>query len=69
MATTSEQLQLDTSLKEASSEQLQVAVNGLRCAACVVRLKETLEADPAVFDANVNLATERAVIRYDADTP
>ena len=69
MATTSEQLQLGTSLTEASSEQLQVAVNGLRCAACVARLKETLEADPAVFDANVNLATEQAVIRYDADTP
>jgi len=42
-----------------------LAVDGMRCGACVWLLERTLAAEPGVLAANVNFATERAVVRWD----
>jgi P-type Cu+ transporter len=44
---------------------LELAVEGMTCAACATRIERSLERLPGV-DAQVNLATETATVRYDA---
>ncbi|GHG05303.1 ATPase [Deinococcus piscis] len=39
-------------------------VTGMTCAACVGRVERALKKTPGVLDASVNLATERASVRY-----
>ncbi len=39
-------------------------VDGMRCGACVWLLEQTLQRQPGVVGASVNLATERATIRW-----
>ncbi|HEY0879478.1 MAG TPA: heavy metal translocating P-type ATPase metal-binding domain-containing protein, partial [Zeimonas sp.] len=39
-------------------------VDGMRCGACVWLLEQTLQRQPGVVAASVNLATERATIRW-----
>ncbi len=41
-------------------------VDGMRCGACVWLLEQTLRRQPGVVGASVNLATERATIRWNA---
>ncbi|HLT27582.1 MAG TPA: heavy metal translocating P-type ATPase [Zeimonas sp.] len=43
-------------------------VDGLRCGACVWLLEQTLRRQPGVVAASVNLATERATIRWNPAT-
>ncbi len=42
-----------------------LAVSGMTCASCVMRVEKKLKKVPGVTDAAVNLATERATITYD----
>ncbi len=42
-------------------------VEGLHCASCVVRAENILRGTAGVREANVNLATREAAVRYDAD--
>ncbi|MDQ3491629.1 MAG: heavy metal translocating P-type ATPase [Chloroflexota bacterium] len=42
-----------------------LAVEGMTCASCVRRIERHLGQVPGVTDANVNLATERATVRFD----
>ncbi len=42
-----------------------LAVEGMTCAACVGRVERALAAVPGVEEASVNLATERATVRFD----
>ena len=44
-----------------------LSVCGMSCASCVASLEAALGRVPGVADVNVNLATERATIAYDAD--
>ncbi|ODT34801.1 MAG: hypothetical protein ABS55_10550 [Lautropia sp. SCN 70-15] len=45
-------------------------VEGIRCGACVWLIEQQLRAQPGVEDVSVNMATERATVRYRAvDTP
>jgi Cu2+-exporting ATPase len=45
-------------------------VEGIRCGACVWLIERQLRAQPGVEDVSVNMATERATVRYrDADAP
>lgn len=44
------------------------AVRGMTCASCVGRVERALKALPGVLDVAVNLATERASVRYVAGT-
>jgi Cu+-exporting ATPase len=42
-----------------------LAVEGMTCAACSARVEKALAAAPGVTEATVNLATERATVRFD----
>jgi P-type Cu+ transporter len=45
--------------------QIELDIEGMTCASCVRRVERKLERVPGVEDAQVNLATERATVRYD----
>jgi len=49
-----------------STLELRLDVEGMTCAACVRRVEKALEKVDGVEAASVNLATERATVRYDA---
>ena len=44
--------------------QAEIGVTGMTCAACTGRVEQALRRVPGVVEASVNLATERASIRY-----
>lgn len=44
--------------------RVELAVEGMTCASCVGRVEKALRRVPGVLDASVNLATERASIRF-----
>ena len=46
------------------TETLSFAVEGMTCAACAGRVETALRGVPGVFDANVNLAIERAHVSF-----
>ncbi|SFU14926.1 Cu+-exporting ATPase [Pseudovibrio denitrificans] len=48
----------------AVSESITFGVSNLNCASCVGRAEKALRAGDGVLDANVNLATESATVRY-----
>ena len=45
-----------------------IPVEGMTCASCVARVEKAIRAVPGVTAASVNLATERADVRFDAGT-
>ncbi|WP_026350194.1 heavy metal translocating P-type ATPase [Bordetella sp. FB-8] len=47
------------------STELELAVTGMTCASCVRRVEKALSKVPGAQEATVNLATERAQVRYD----
>ncbi len=49
---------------EARTSRLELGVTGMTCAACVGRVERALKKVDGVLDANVNLATERAMVQY-----
>ncbi|THK34760.1 copper-translocating P-type ATPase [Ensifer sp. MPMI2T] len=49
-----------------SGRTASIAVEGMTCASCVARVEKAIRAVPGVLSASVNLATERADIRFDA---
>src|SRR5262249_54040632 len=42
-----------------------LALEGMTCASCAMRIEKGLKKLPGVADASVNLATERATVSYD----
>ena len=42
-------------------------VLGMTCAACAARIEKNLKRQDGVFESNVNFATNRATVEYDAD--
>jgi Cu+-exporting ATPase len=48
-------------------ETVDLRVGGMSCASCVASLEVALGRVPGAVSANVNLATERATVAYDAD--
>ncbi|MBY5415795.1 heavy metal translocating P-type ATPase [Rhizobium leguminosarum] len=51
---------------EARIETLEMLVVGMTCASCVSRVERALKVVPGVVEASVNLATEKATIRFAA---
>lgn len=51
----------------ANSGSVQLQVNGMTCASCVMRVEKALKAVPGVIDASVNLGTEQATVRAQSD--
>jgi Cu+-exporting ATPase len=49
---------------EAPSAEIQLPIEGMSCASCVNRIERYLRKTPGVAEANVNLATEIATVRY-----
>jgi len=49
---------------EPSDSTMELKITGMTCASCVSRVEKALKHVPGVLQANVNLATERASIRY-----
>jgi P-type Cu+ transporter len=47
-----------------AEESVEFQVEGMTCASCVGRVERALEATPGVMGASVNLATEKASVRY-----
>src|SRR6266576_662005 len=41
-----------------------LALEGMTCASCAMRIEKGLKKVPGVIDANVNLATEQATVTY-----
>jgi Cu+-exporting ATPase len=46
------------------SAEIQLPIDGMSCASCVNRIERFLRKTPGVAEANVNLATEVATVRY-----
>ncbi|MBS1561167.1 MAG: copper-translocating P-type ATPase [Bacteroidetes bacterium] len=51
-----------------TSTTVTVAIEGMSCASCVLRVERALQAVPGVETATVNLANEKALVRYDPST-
>ena len=49
----------------ATTERVDLPVTGMTCAACAARIERSLGKSDGVSEASVNLATERAMIRFD----
>src|SRR5215469_13019638 len=50
---------------QGSQAGITLALEGMSCASCALRIEKGLKKVPGVADASVNLATERATVRYD----
>jgi heavy metal translocating P-type ATPase len=49
---------------EPSDDKVELTIEGMTCASCVARVEKALARVPGVLAASVNLATERATVRY-----
>ena len=47
-----------------ATAEVTLPIGGMTCAACVGRVERALKRTPGVAEAAVNLATERASVRY-----
>ncbi|PLR98449.1 copper-translocating P-type ATPase [Bacillus sp. T33-2] len=52
-------------MESASLKEIQIAITGMTCAACASRIEKGLKKVDGVDIANVNLALEKATVRYD----
>jgi Cu+-exporting ATPase len=52
-------------LPETGPAEAVLPIEGMTCASCVRRVEKSLSAVPGVAEANVNFATEQAVVRFD----
>lgn len=46
---------------------LNLNIQGMSCASCVGRIERALKKEPAILDANVNLATEKARVNFNSE--
>jgi P-type Cu+ transporter len=56
------------SLQEQALETATLSLEGMTCASCALRIEKGLKKVSGVAEASVNLATERASVRYDPAT-
>jgi len=55
----------NATFKQVQLKQLELGVQGMTCASCSSRVERALAKLPGVAEASVNLATERASLRFD----
>ena len=53
---------------ESRLTEAEFAVSGMTCGSCATRVQRTLNRQDGVVDATVNLATEKALVRFDPGT-
>ncbi len=51
-------------IKEPDAKEITIPVGGMTCASCSSRIEKALAKAPGVVSATVNLATEKATVRY-----
>ncbi len=51
-----------------ATKKIGIAITGMTCASCAQTIETALKKTPGIIEANVNLATEKAYVTYDADT-
>ncbi|MFP4362117.1 MAG: heavy metal translocating P-type ATPase [Alphaproteobacteria bacterium] len=56
---------MDIAVADVATEKLSLPVTGMTCAGCAGRVERALKAVPGVAEADVNLALERADVRFD----
>ncbi len=44
-----------------------LSIRGMHCAACVAKVEKSLNQSDGVFSASVNLATQRAIVKFDSE--
>ena len=54
-----------TNAPSATSETIRIPVSGMTCAACQSRVQRTLQKEPGVADASVNLMMKSATVTFD----
>jgi P-type Cu+ transporter len=54
-----------TQTQPAAESKTMLALEGMTCASCAMRIEKGLKKVPGVIDANVNFATEQATVTYD----
>ena len=54
----------ETAGRSVAPVEVRLPIEGMTCASCVNRIERFLGKTPGVDEANVNLATETATIRY-----
>ncbi|HEV7838046.1 MAG TPA: heavy-metal-associated domain-containing protein, partial [Gemmatimonadaceae bacterium] len=59
---------MTSQLAPGKADSITFPVSGMTCAACQGRVQRALASEPGVIDANVNLLTRSAAVRYDAAT-
>ena len=47
-------------------KEVQLPITGMTCAACAIRIEKGLKKQEGVQEASVNLALEKAIIKYDS---
>ncbi|RMF85870.1 MAG: heavy-metal-associated domain-containing protein, partial [Planctomycetota bacterium] len=52
---------------ESSPQRVELSIRGMHCAGCVAAVESALTKTPGVARAQVNLATERAVVELASD--
>jgi Cu+-exporting ATPase len=57
----------ETRPRPGQKEEVILNVEGMTCASCVSRIERILTKTPGVEEASVNLATERAAVRFDPE--
>jgi Cu+-exporting ATPase len=50
---------------DAETQSIRIPVSGMTCAACSARVQKSLQKQPGVADANVNLMMKTATVRFD----
>lgn len=55
-------------IRESGVETIRVPVTGMTCAACQARVQRTLQKQPGVTEANVNLMMHNATVTFDPQT-
>src|SRR5687767_8240912 len=55
----------DTAIAGTATETIRIPVSGMTCAACQARVQRTLQKQPGVADANVNLMMKSATVTFD----
>jgi Cu+-exporting ATPase len=61
------QRQADAASVAAPVDSIRIPVSGMTCAACSARVQRTLEKEPGVADANVNLMMKTATVSFDPE--
>ncbi len=51
----------------AAATEVEFDVSGMTCGSCAARVEKTLSRQPGVSGAAMNFATERALVRFDAN--